>query len=177
MQTEFQDSVMTCTREDSSIEQVKQSKSLKRKRNTVNHHDDDDYTEANGDTDPAYSNRSQLRAQVKKVTVNGNSLAAKRNLRDRKASPCKSSGHSGHSNAKGQTSRSLSVSGQSPHRSSSRLLYKTEPSLVNSHVGRSSRQSSRLQNVDQNSSPTYKSSPSNRRSSRHASLGGQSQCR
>lgn len=168
---------MTCTREDSSIEQVNQSKSLKRKRNTVNHLDDD-YTEANGDTDPGYSKRSsssQLRAQVKKVTVNGNSLAAKRNLRDRKASPCKSSGHSSHSNAKGQTSRSLlAVSGQSPHRSSSRL-YKTEPSLVNSHVGRSSRQSSRLHNVDQNSSPSYKSPP-NRRSSRQASL-GQSQCR
>ena len=173
---EFEDSIMTCSREDASIEKVKHAKnSLNRKQKLVNHASD----ELANHTDPNNSRRTcNSRSKAKKVSHNGNDsvVGQRRSLRDRKTSACISNDEFMNHTAKGQASRPMLASpSHSSHRTSSRLSSKADSSRVNSHSVRSSRQSSRSQNVDQNCSVSH-DQHFTRRSPRKPSL-GQAQCR
>ena len=146
---------MTCSREDSSIEKVKHSKSSLKRKSV--HHASDDLIKTD-DTDPDYSYRlskSHVRSKAMKVVPNGNTGPQRRNLRDRNTSTSKSNDDFSNRNAKDQASRPMLAS--PAHRTSSRLSSKaqTDTYQMNSHSVRSSRQSSRSQNIDLNSSASY----------------------
>lgn len=178
-QSQAQDPVLTYSREDSSIEKVNHSKiPQNRKRNAVNHSKVDNFSNSheNAVNSSSFSNRSpncHLRSsKAKKVaTPNGHSSSPHRhNLRTRTISNGKMStteliNHDIHTPKSPKSC--LSTSQASPLRSSSRLTSKVvESPQINSKSCHSNRHSSRLQNVDLNSSASSNHSLSTRRSSR-----------
>lgn len=177
-QVELQDSLMTCSREDASLEKVKHSNKFhNRKRHLVNNSKDDNFDKTFDHTadSNSYSNHSPRKAK-KIATPNGHSISLnhRHNLRTRTNSSCKmSTDESSNHSSKSHNNRPLASQATSPHRNSSRISSKVVESpskQVNSHSSRSNRHSSRLQNVDLNSSANSNHSFSTRRSSRNVSF-------
>lgn len=156
---ELHDSIMTCSREDASVEKVKHKSSLFLKRRAVNH-SRGDLPGTHDDTDLNYSPKSSKSQMTSAKKLNNLNSSAPKRPRGRPRTTSLNKG-------KGQTSPMLTLPGKSSHRP--RLSSRSESKQVILSP-RTSRQSSRSLTVDLNVSPSNSCDYAFRRSPRKPSL-------